>query len=62
MIEAGGKIAFCEPSCLSAIREDAPSLLRGEEQRRAEVVAGACVSFEEFLDPNWHRDVPVSNS
>jgi FAD/FMN-containing dehydrogenase/Fe-S oxidoreductase len=45
---AGKKIVFCEPSCLSAIREDAPSLLRGEDQRKAQVVADACVLFEEF--------------
>jgi Fe-S oxidoreductase len=45
---AGKKIVFCEPSCLSAVREDAPSLLRGEEQKRARVVADACVLFEEF--------------
>jgi Fe-S oxidoreductase len=31
------------------MREDAPSLLRGEEQRKARVIAGACVSFEEFV-------------
>ncbi|HVY92621.1 MAG TPA: heterodisulfide reductase-related iron-sulfur binding cluster, partial [Bryobacteraceae bacterium] len=45
---AGKKLIFCEPSCLSAMREDAPSLLRGEEQRRAQVIALACISFEEF--------------
>jgi len=45
---AGKKIVFCEPSCLSAVREDAPSLLRGENQRKARVVADACVLFEEF--------------
>jgi FAD/FMN-containing dehydrogenase/Fe-S oxidoreductase len=45
---AGKKIVFCEPSCLSAVREDAPSLLRGEIQRKARVVADACVLFEEF--------------
>jgi FAD/FMN-containing dehydrogenase/Fe-S oxidoreductase len=45
---AGKKIVFCEPSCLSAVREDAPSLLRGEEQKRAKVVADACVLFEEY--------------
>ncbi len=45
---AGKKIVFCEPSCLSAVKEDAPSLLRGDEQKRARVVADACVLFEEF--------------
>jgi Fe-S oxidoreductase len=45
---AGKKIVFCEPSCLSAVREDAPSLLRGEDQKRARVVADACILFEEY--------------
>jgi FAD/FMN-containing dehydrogenase/Fe-S oxidoreductase len=45
---AGQKIVFCEPSCLSAVREDAPSLLRSEEQSKAQVVADACVLFEEY--------------
>jgi len=44
----GEKILFCEPSCLSAVKEDAPSLLRGEEQKRARLVAEACLLFEEF--------------
>ena len=41
---------FCEPSCLSAIKEDAPALLRGEAQRRARVMAGRAVLWEEFLE------------
>ncbi len=45
---SGRKIVFCEPSCLSAVKEDAPSLLRGEEQRKAKVVADASMLFEEF--------------
>ena len=45
---AGRPIIFCEPSCLSAVREDATSLLRGEARRKAQVVAGAAVLFEEF--------------
>ncbi len=52
---AGKKIVFCEPSCLSAVREDAPSLLRGEDQKRARVVAAACLLFEEFA-----ADLPLS--
>ena len=36
---AGRPLVFCEPSCLSAVREDAPALLRGEARRKAEVVA-----------------------
>ena len=44
----GGKILFCEPSCLSAVKEDAPSLLRHEQQNKARVVADACILFDEF--------------
>jgi Fe-S oxidoreductase len=47
---AGRTILFCEPSCLSAVREDAPALLRGEERRRAETVANACMLFEPFMN------------
>ena len=39
---------FCEPSCLSAVREDAPSLLRGDARKKAEAVAAACLLFEDF--------------
>jgi Fe-S oxidoreductase len=45
----GENILFCEPSCLSAIKEDAPSLLRGEAQKKARVVAGVCQLFDEFI-------------
>jgi FAD/FMN-containing dehydrogenase/Fe-S oxidoreductase len=45
---AGRKIVFCEPSCLSAVREDAPSLLRGEARKKAQAVASVCVLFEEY--------------
>ena len=58
---AGKKLVFCEPSCLSAMREDAPALLRGEEQRRAKVVAEACVLFEEVaaeLPLKWKAGPP----
>ena len=44
----GEKILFCEPSCLSAVKEDAPSLLRGEQQKKARTVAQASLLFEEF--------------
>jgi FAD/FMN-containing dehydrogenase/Fe-S oxidoreductase len=46
--ERGEKILFCEPSCLSAVKEDAPSLVRDELARKARVVAEACGLFEEF--------------
>ncbi|MBM3740723.1 MAG: FAD-binding protein, partial [Acidobacteria bacterium] len=48
-LAAGGrKILFCEPSCLSAVKEDAVSLLRGEQRKQAEAVAGASMLFEDF--------------
>lgn len=50
LAERGTPIVFVEPSCLSAVREDAPGLLRGELQRRARVVAAASVLFEEYLE------------
>ncbi len=48
--ENGQALVFVEPSCLSAVREDAPDLLRGELQRRARVVARQSVLFEQFLE------------
>jgi FAD/FMN-containing dehydrogenase/Fe-S oxidoreductase len=48
---AGRPIVFCEPSCLSAVREDAPSLLRGALREKAALVARASVLFEEYLEP-----------
>jgi FAD/FMN-containing dehydrogenase/Fe-S oxidoreductase len=44
----GEKILFCEPSCLSVFKDDAPALLRGEAQNRAQTVANACMLFDEF--------------
>jgi FAD/FMN-containing dehydrogenase/Fe-S oxidoreductase len=49
----GDAIVFLEPSCLSAVREDAPALLRGEAQEKARAVAGAAVLFEEYLEREW---------
>jgi Fe-S oxidoreductase len=46
----GRNIVFLEPSCLSAVREDAPDLLSGEARQRAKVVARQAVLFEEFLE------------
>jgi FAD/FMN-containing dehydrogenase/Fe-S oxidoreductase len=53
---AGTPLVFCEPSCLSAIREDAPSLLKGEDRRKATAVAAASVSFEEIAG---RADLPL---
>jgi FAD/FMN-containing dehydrogenase/Fe-S oxidoreductase len=49
----GTRIVFLEPSCLSAVKEDAPALLRGDAQRKARTVAAACVLFEEHLEQEW---------
>jgi Fe-S oxidoreductase len=46
----GEALVFLEPSCLSAVREDGPDLLRGETRRQARVVADASVLFEEYLE------------
>ncbi len=46
----GQPIVFFEPSCLSAIREDAPDLLAGEERRHARVVADRSRLFEDWLE------------
>ena len=43
-------LVFFEPSCLSAVREDAPALLRGELKRKAATVAARSMLFEEFLE------------
>jgi Fe-S oxidoreductase len=50
MAARGVPIVFFEPSCLSAIREDAPALLRGDAGRRARTVADRAVLFETFLE------------
>jgi Fe-S oxidoreductase len=46
----GKKIIACEPSCILTIKDDYPALLQGELRRKAEVVAAACQTFEEFLE------------
>ena len=53
--EAGRPLIFCEPSCLSAVREDAPALLRGDARRKAEAVAKQSLLFEEFLASRTSR-------
>jgi FAD/FMN-containing dehydrogenase/Fe-S oxidoreductase len=48
--ERGEAIVFLEPSCLSAMREDVPALLRGRQKTRGELVAHQSVLFEAFLE------------
>jgi FAD/FMN-containing dehydrogenase/Fe-S oxidoreductase len=50
LVVAGKRIIVLEPSCLSALRDDLPGLLRGVEQRQAREVADACLLFEEWLE------------
>jgi FAD/FMN-containing dehydrogenase/Fe-S oxidoreductase len=45
----GGRIIACEPSCILTMRDDYPALFKGELRSKAETVAGACWTFEEFL-------------
>jgi FAD/FMN-containing dehydrogenase/Fe-S oxidoreductase len=47
---AGETIVFVEPSCLSAVVEDIPALLRGRRHERAATVARQSVLFEPWLE------------
>jgi len=49
LAERGFRIVGCEPSCVSAFRDDYLDLLRGDLRKKAERVAAACLTFEEFL-------------
>ncbi len=44
----GQKLLVLEPSCLTAIQEDIPDLLRGEARDRAQEAAAHAMFFEEF--------------
>jgi FAD/FMN-containing dehydrogenase/Fe-S oxidoreductase len=46
----GQSLVFFEPSCLSAVREDAPDLLSGDDRRKASAVAARSSLFEEWLE------------
>ena len=46
----GQRIVVLEPSCLTALIDDIPSLLRDAEQEQAQQVAEACTLFEDFLE------------
>jgi FAD/FMN-containing dehydrogenase/Fe-S oxidoreductase len=56
LAQSGAQFVFFEPSCLSAMREDVPSLLRGEAQQRAAIVAARSVLFEDLLEQQLERD------
>ena len=53
VIERGDALVFFEPSCLSAVREDAPSLLRGGAQAKAKRIADRSILFETLLEQEW---------
>ena len=53
LAESGRTIVFFEPSCLSAVREDAPDLLGGEARRKALAVAARAQLFEEWLESEY---------
>jgi len=54
---AGGRpIVVMEPSCLSSLVDDIPSLLRGEARQEAEMTARACVLFEEFVEESLRNE------
>jgi Fe-S oxidoreductase len=50
LVDGGARLVFFEPSCLSAMKDDGPDLLRGEARQRARKVAAACQLFEEHLE------------
>jgi Fe-S oxidoreductase len=50
LADAGEPLVFLEPSCLSAVREDAPDLLGGDDRRKARVVASRSRLFEDWLE------------
>jgi Fe-S oxidoreductase len=50
LAEAGIPIAFCEPGCFSAVKDDHVLLLRGEVREKAEEVAKYAVTVEEWAE------------
>jgi len=50
LAQSGVPIVFCEPGCYSAVRDDHPMLLRGEWREKAELVAAASLTFEEWAN------------
>ena len=48
-VSAEYKIIGIEPSCILSFRDEYPKLFKGEEKTKAEKVAQACMTIEEFL-------------
>jgi Fe-S oxidoreductase len=64
LVQAGRPLLFLEPSCLSAVVEDGPALLRGDARRRAETVAREARLVEEWIgrDGRIGRSMPALRS
>jgi FAD/FMN-containing dehydrogenase/Fe-S oxidoreductase len=50
LAEAGIPIVFCEPGCWSAVKDDHPMLVGKDLRQRAEAVASAALTFEEWAN------------
>jgi FAD/FMN-containing dehydrogenase/Fe-S oxidoreductase len=50
LAQKGLPIVFCEPGCFSAVKDDHPLLLQGEDREKAEEVARHCVTVEEWAE------------
>jgi Fe-S oxidoreductase len=50
LVRDGRPIVFLEPSCLSAIKEDLPDLLTGDDRQKARIIASRAVLFERWLE------------
>ena len=56
LVEGDRSLVFFEPSCLSAVREDAPDLLSGDDRRKARTVADSRSRlFEEWLESECRK-------
>lgn len=49
IISTGAPIVVLEPSCLSSLVDDIPSLLRGQSQQQAKDISQQCFLFEDYL-------------
>ncbi len=56
LARAGIPIVFCEPGCFSAVKDDHPHLLRGEEREMAEEVSHRCSTFEAWAESVFSFD------
>jgi Fe-S oxidoreductase len=57
VVDQGGPIVACEPSCILTMKDDYPALLRGQWRSKAEAVAAFCQTFEECVESRLSRDL-----